>query len=161
MRIRTSLSRVGSPCVEIRPAQESDRAAWERMRQALWPSEAGEHSREIAQYFAGEAREPLEVLVAVDERGEAIGFIELSIRSYAEGATTDRVAFIEGWYVEESARRHGVGEELVRAAEDWARSHGCVELGSDAEVDNVESAAAHRALGFTETGVIRCFLKPL
>jgi aminoglycoside 6'-N-acetyltransferase I len=145
----------------IRPAKESDSADWERMREALWPSEPGEHAREIARYFAGGAREPLEVLLAFDERGEAIGLIELSIRSYAEGATTDRVAFIEGWYVDEPARRRGLGATLVGAAEDWARSQGCLELGSDTEVDNVESAAAHRALGFTETGVIRCFLKRL
>ena len=147
--------------MEIRPAQKADSAVWERMRQALWLSEPGEHAREIARYFDDEAREPLEVLLAFDERGNAAGLIELSIRPYAEGCMTDRVAFIEGWYVEPSSRRTGVGAALIRAAEDWARSQGCVELGSDAEADNLESAAAHRALGFTETGVIRCFLKPL
>ena len=131
------------------------------MREALWPSDPGDHAREITRYFNGEAREPLEVLLAFDERGQSVGFIELSIRPYAEGATTDRVAFVEGWYVEDSARRRGVGAALIRAAEDWARSQGCLELGSDAEVENLDSAAAHRALGFTETGVIRCFLKRL
>ena len=131
------------------------------MRQALWPSGPDEHAREIARYFDRESREPLEVFLAFDERGNAIGLIELSIRPYAEGCVTDRVAFVEGWYVESSARRAGVGAALIRAAEDWARSQGCIELGSDAEVGNLESAAAHRALGFTETGVIRCFLKPL
>jgi hypothetical protein len=34
---------------------------------------------------------------------------------------------------------------------------GCTELGSDAEVENLFSAAAHGAVGFVETGVVRCF----
>ena len=97
----------------------------------------------------------------IDEQRQAIGFIELSIRAYAEGCKTDRVAFVEGWYVDPAARSSGVGRTLIDAAETWGRSQGCVELGSDAEVDNLGSAAAHRAVGFRETGVVRCFLKSL
>jgi aminoglycoside 6'-N-acetyltransferase I len=129
------------------------------MREALWPSPARRHAGAIDRYFAGTLREPLEVLAAFDERGTAVGFIELSIRAYAEGCATDRVAFVEGWYVEPSARMNGIGASLIRAAEEWARSQGCTELGSDAEVENVSSAAAHLAVGFTETGVVRCFKK--
>ena len=66
------------------------------MRQALWPSPAREHAREIERYFAGTLREPIEVFLAFDEQGQAIGLIELSIRAYAEGCATDRVAFVEG-----------------------------------------------------------------
>jgi aminoglycoside 6'-N-acetyltransferase I len=143
----------------IRPARKPDFNLWERMRQALWPSEPGRHAREIERYFAGDLREPLEVLLAFDDSGEAVGFIELSIRAYAEGCVTDRVAFVEGWYVDPTARGKGVGRTLIRAAEDWARSQGCTELGSDAEVDNTVSAEAHRAVGFTEAGIIRCFKK--
>jgi aminoglycoside 6'-N-acetyltransferase I len=147
--------------MHIQPASDNDRDAWERMRQALWPSEPGEHSRTIARYFEGGLPEPLEVLIAFDEKREAIGLIELSIRAYAEGCVSDQVAFIEGWYVEPAARRKGVGTALVVAAESWARSRGCVELGSGTEVDNVTSAAAHLAAGFTDTGVVRCFIKSL
>jgi aminoglycoside 6'-N-acetyltransferase I len=145
----------------IRPVRETDRSSWERMRDALWPSEPGEHAREIELYFAGALHEPVEVLLACDEQGEALGFIELSIRAYAEGCVTDRVAYIEGWYVEPKMQRKGVGAALVAAAEAWARSKGCVELGSDTEVANEASAKAHHALGFSETGTIRCFRKAL
>jgi aminoglycoside 6'-N-acetyltransferase I len=132
------------------------------MRQALWPSEPGKHAHEIARYFdLGGTPQLLEVLLAYGEKDEAEGMVELSIRPYAEGCVSDRVAFVEGWYVEPSERLKGIGAALIRAAEDWARSQGCVELGSDAEVENLGSAAAHRALGFTETGVIRCFRKEL
>ena len=140
----------------IRPATPADRDSWLRMRDALWPST--DHA-EVDRYFAGEAREPMAVLIAFDE--EAIAFIELSIRAYAEGCETDRVAFVEGWYVHPDWRRTGVGAELIRAAEAWARSQGCTEIASDTEADNVFGAAAHRALGFEETAVVRCFRKPL
>jgi aminoglycoside 6'-N-acetyltransferase I len=129
------------------------------MREALWPSEPGRHAHDIDLYFAGNRREPLEVLLVFDELGEAVGFIELSIRAYAEGCVTDHVAFVEGWYVDPPSRGKGAGAALIRAAEDWARSQGCTELGSDAEVDNTGSAEAHRAVGFTETGIVRCFKK--
>jgi hypothetical protein len=48
-----------------------------------------------------------------------------------------------------------------RCMEAWARSRGCSELWSDTELDNAASAEAHQALGFTETGTIRCFRKAL
>lgn len=132
------------------------------MREALWPSEVGHsHDAEVDQYFAGQLHMPLEVLIARDESGDAIGFAELSIRAYAEDCTTDRVAYLEGWYVIPEARRHGVGRALVEAAEHWARRQGCTEFASDALVDNDISTAAHEALGFTETVQIRCFKKTL
>ena len=131
------------------------------MRDALWPSPANAHDRAIDRFFGGTAREPLCVLTAFDDRGDAIGMIELSIRAYAEGCATDRVAFVEGWYVEPEVRGTGVGAALIAAAERWARSQGCTELASDAEVDNLSSAAAHLAVGFVETGVVRCFKKSL
>jgi aminoglycoside 6'-N-acetyltransferase I len=145
----------------IRPAQESDAAAWLKMRAELWPGSAKSHADEIARYFAGKLSEPLQVLLAFDDLGENAGFIELSIRAYAEGCVTDRVAFVEGWYVSPSMRGKGVGADLIHGAESWARMQGCSELGSDTEVENLESAAAHRALGFEEVGVVRCFRKVL
>ena len=144
---------------EVRRATRIDSNAWLRMRKALWPDE--EVVEDIERFFDGKLDMPLEVLVAVDGFGELIGFAELSIRRYAEGCVTDRVAFLEGWYVEEAHRRHGVGAALVAAAEAWARKQGCTEFGSDALLENEVSAAAHRALGFEEVEQIRCFKKVL
>ena len=45
--------------------------------------------------------------------------------------------------------------------EGTAESHGCTEFASDALLDNLDSAAAHEALGFRETVQIRCFRKDL
>ena len=148
--------------VIVRLAQPADAEAWCAMRVALWPDGTPEsHRREIERFFAGELRMPLAVLVAVDDDARLVGFAELSIRAYAEDCVTDRVAFLEGWYVVPAMRRRGIGRALVAAAEDWARSQGCSEFASDTRIDNLDSAAAHHALGFTETGRLRCFRKDL
>ena len=147
--------------MQIRSATPREEADWLRMRHALWPEGSGDHVAEIERYFAGQLKEPLEVLLAFDDRGNAIGFAELSIRAYAEDCVTDRVAYLEGWYVDPSSRRAGVGRALVQAAEQWARAQGCTEFGSDALIDNDISLAAHLALGFEETVQLRCFRKAL
>jgi aminoglycoside 6'-N-acetyltransferase I len=132
------------------------------MRVALWPEDSYEgHAREVERYFERPRRMPLEVLIAVDDAGTAIGFAELNIRPYAEDCETDHVAYLEGWYVVPDMRRRGVGRALVAAAEDWAIAQGCTEFGSDALLTNITSAAAHLALGFTETVQLRCFKKTL
>src|SRR4030095_8740300 len=122
---------------DVRGANPSDKQAWLRMRRALWPDDEGDsHAREIDEFFAGRLNMPLEVLLALDENGNAIGFAELSIGPYAEDCLTDRVASLAGWYVAPHARRQGVGRALVVAAESWARRQGCTEFGSDALIDN-------------------------
>lgn len=145
----------------VRAALPADSAAWLRMRCALWPEgSAQEHAAEIAAFFAGTAHMPLAVLLAFDG-ATAVGFAELSIRSVAESCLTDRVGYLEGWYVEPAVRRRGVGRALVEAAETWARAQGCSEFGSDTQIGNDASAAAHAALGFEEVEQIRCFRKTL
>ena len=147
--------------IHVRPVTPSDAPAWLRMREALWPDESGSHAIEIERYFAGALHMPLEVLLAFDHTDAVVGFAELSIRAYAEDCTTDRVAYLEGWYVVPGARRQGVGRSLIAAAEEWGRSQGCTEFGSDALLDNDVSEAAHLALGFVETVQLRCFRKVL
>jgi len=144
----------------VRPATADDAPAWLAMREALWPDESGDHAGEITRFFAGQLQMPLAVLLAVDATGP-VGFVELSIRAYAEGCYSGRVAFLEGWYVVPEARRQGVGRALVRASEEWGRAQGCTEFGSDALLDNRTSQVAHLALGFEEVVQIRCFRKDL
>ena len=148
--------------ITVRAAKLGDATAWLQLRRALWPEgPEAEHRDDIAQFLAGEAREPLAVLLAEDGAGCPVGFAELSIRADAEGCRSDRVAYLEGWFVVPKARRHGVGRALIAAAEAWGRSQGCREFASDAQADNEVSAAAHRALGFREVGLVRCFRKDL
>lgn len=145
----------------IRTVEEKDLRAWERMRQELWPSPAGEHAGEIARFFAGDRNNPMDVLIACATNGEPTGFVELAIRPYAEGCYSGRVAYIEGWFVDVAFRKQGVGTALMKAAEDWGRVQGCTELASDVEIENKVSIEAHRAIGFTEIVRSICFRKEL
>lgn len=87
------------------------------MREGLWPSSQERHARHIEEYFPGKLHEPVEVLIAFDDAGSALGFIELSIRNHAEGCLTDHVAYVEGWYVVPNAKGKGLGAALLGAAE--------------------------------------------
>ncbi|MEX2180956.1 MAG: aminoglycoside 6'-N-acetyltransferase [Gemmatimonadaceae bacterium] len=143
----------------IRRATAADLPAWSALRAQLWPDEtAGEHAVEAAQILtAGDT----DALLAFDAADRLIGFVEVSLRSVAEGCTSSPVGFIEGWFVEASHRRQSVGSALVRAAEDWARSRGCTEMASDTEVKNVGSQTAHERLGYTKVAVLVAFRRSL
>jgi aminoglycoside 6'-N-acetyltransferase I len=145
----------------IRPVHESDAEEWARLREKLWPAAPGEHASEISAFFHGNKRIAAQVFVALDESARTIAFAEVSIRSQAEGCESDRVAYLEGWFVDETHRGKGVGAALVRAVEAWGSAEGCTELASDTEIENHAGAAAHRALGFEEAGRVICFRKAL
>jgi aminoglycoside 6'-N-acetyltransferase I len=148
--------------VHIRPVEPADVPRWAELRAALWPEEDPDALAAEAAWYFGDTVPTLDaVLVAEEPTQGVVGFAELSRRGYAEGCATSPVGFLEGWYVSPAFRRRGVGRALVAAAEAWARACGCREFASDTEVANTASAAAHRALGFEEVAVIRCFRKPL
>jgi aminoglycoside 6'-N-acetyltransferase I len=136
--------------MRVRPVGPGDLRAWCRMRTCLWPAEPeGDLLREARAYVGGAG--PLSVVFLCEAApGQALGMIELSLRSYAEGCSSVPVPYVEGWYVVPEARRLGVGRALIAAAEEWARERGYTEIASDAVLDNRESERAHLALGFEE-----------
>ena len=153
--------------VLIRPAREADLEQLARLCEALWPkSSAAEHAEELRLLLGGKTdlvlTTPLIIFVAEASDGRLAGFVEVDLRSHADGCNPSRaVGYIEGWYVAEDFRRSGVGRKLIVKAEEWARSLGCVEMGSDAVIDNEMSQRAHEALGYEV--VDRCvhYRKPL
>lgn len=133
----------------IRPLSPSDREQWLALRMALWPDESpAAHAADMAAILSNPRRHA--VFVSVGEGGRLNGFVEISLREYAEGCSSSPVGYIEGWFVEEAARQQGIGQALIAAAEEWARSRGCQELASDADIRNEVGQQAHRALGFEE-----------
>ncbi|QYO62425.1 aminoglycoside 6'-N-acetyltransferase [Leptolyngbya sp. 7M] len=134
----------------IRALRESDLSEWLRLRKLLWDETSeDDHQAEMVDIF--EHPETQGVGVADKGNGSLIGFVEVSIRPFVEDCETDHVGYLEGWFVEDSFRRKGVGKELVRFAEAWARERGCTEIASDAEIGNELSLAAHTKLGYSET----------
>jgi aminoglycoside 6'-N-acetyltransferase I len=148
----------------IRPVQPADADEWLRMRMALWPDSTLEkEAGEIAHFFASPPLPPLPLLHAafVCPRPDAglCGLVEVSIHTTAPGCTTDRIGYLEAWYVDPDWRGRGVGRELAQAAEAWARGQGCREMASDTNPSHPMSPAAHAALGYQE--VERFFRKDL
>ena len=124
------------------------------MLHALWPdASAEEHARELRLLLGGKADQvlttPLIIFVGETDDERLIGFVEADLRSHADGCDPARaVGYIEGWYVAEKSRQCGVGAQLIAEAENWARRHGCIEMASDALIDNHPSQRAHEALGY-------------
>jgi aminoglycoside 6'-N-acetyltransferase I len=142
----------------VRVARLEDREELARLRAALWPeSSAEEHAKELLGILENKTfgTMPLIELVAEERNGRLIGFLEVGLRSHADGCDPSHaVGYVEGWYVAENYRKRGIGRKLLVAAEDWARGQGCVEMASDALLGNEVSQSAHRALGYAE--VDRC-----
>jgi aminoglycoside 6'-N-acetyltransferase I len=143
----------------VRPLKHDDSATWQAFRVALWPALTdNENESEGAAILA----DPVGWTVLVCEvEGRLSGFVEVSLRRYADGCVSSPVGYVEGWYVDAPFRRTGVGRQLLAAAEEWARAKGCTEMASDALLDNVDSYRAHCRLGYAEVERQVCFRKSL
>lgn len=131
------------------------------MRAALWPDEEADAlAHQTLMHFSGSQLAEA-VFVCEDTSGDVCGFLELSLRPYAEGCASSPVPFIEGWYVAPVARHKGAGRALISAAENWALLRNFREIASDTQLDNSQSQAAHAALGYEEVERLVTFRKSL
>lgn len=143
----------------VREMDAADRAAWTEMRAALWPMETLQaHAEAIAELLAD--KEAWGFLAQTPE-GDAAGFAEIAVPKYANGCDTRPVGFLEGIWVKAQFRRRGAGARLIRHAETFLAARGFRELGSDTEIDNGISQAAHVAWGFFEMERVVYFRKIL
>jgi aminoglycoside 6'-N-acetyltransferase I len=86
--------------MNTRPVEPADEAESLQMRAALWSDqEPTESGRTVRQFLVAPdpALQPMlhAVLVCPRATGGLCGFVELSIRPYAEGCETNRVGYIE------------------------------------------------------------------
>ena len=136
--------------ISVRPLRETDLDEWFRLRKLLWDATSDDdHRSEMIDIL--DHHDSQYVLFADAGGGRLVGFLEASIRPFVEDCATDHVGYLEGWFVEPEFRKHGIGGDLVRHAEMWAREKGCTEMASDAEIGNDLSLAAHLNLGYKET----------
>ena len=141
---------MGDFVYNIRPLEEHDLSEWLRLRTLLWDeADEDDHRSEMVDII--EHSESQLVVVADAGEGKIAGFLEASIRSFAEDCESDHVGYLEGWFVEDDRRQNGIGRALVAFAETWARQQGCTEMASDAEIGNEISHQAHTRLGYAET----------
>lgn len=148
--------------VRIAPLDAAQVPLWSSLRAQLWPdTAAAEHAREADALCT---RGDYLVLLAFDSDAPA-GFAEAALRhDYVNGCDSSPlqpVAFLEGIYVRPAHRGRGIARALVAHVADWARAQGAFELASDASIDNTDSHAMHRALGFEETERVVFFRRTL
>ena len=136
----------------IREARNGDEVELALMMAALWPDgtlreRQSEAEALIRTRMSGTL--PGTFFVAMTPDRKLNGFIQVELRSHADGCETEwPVGFVEGWFVAEELRGKGIGRLLMLAAEQWAREKQCREMASDALLDNPLSLRAHSALGF-------------
>ena len=125
----------------------------------LWPDHTVEEMRsEFAEIIA---KNDAAFFLAYAEE-TAIGFAQCQLRyDYVEGTDSSPVGYMEGIYVAEEYRKHGIARELLAACERWAKEKGCTEFASDCELSNVQSLQFHLNMGFEEANRIICFTKKL
>jgi aminoglycoside 6'-N-acetyltransferase I len=133
---------------------------WVNLRLALWPDEGprSELKREAERMMRSRRAA---VFLAADDKGAIAGFAEFGTREYANGCRASPVGFLEGIYVRPEFRRKGVAAQLVSKGEEWARSRGYREMGSDTYIDNRQSILFHQAMGFRIKERLIAFCKKL
>lgn len=134
------------PGFHVRAATPADRAGVARMRHALWPDSTEPEVDEVLSWSPAYGV----ILVAEAAAGDPVGYAEVRLRDYAEGCVSAPVGYLEGIWVDPSARRAGVAAALVDAGTAWAGERGCTEFASDCALDNGASESWHRAIGFEE-----------
>ena len=130
------------------------------MSLALWPHyKKKELEKELRTELKSDKHDHF---LVQNEKGDYLGFINLSLRKdYVEGATSKPVGYVEGIYVKPAHRKQGIAKELIKQAKEWAKKHGCKELGSDTELKNTDSQKVHKNLGFKKTNTIVHFIMKL
>lgn len=143
----------------IRKAESKDLPILAELACQLWPDHTVEEMRsEFADMIA--KQDAVFILAYADET--AVGFAQCQLRrDYVEGTDSSPVGYLEGIYVAEEYRKHGIARELLAACETWAKSIGCTEFASDCELDNAQSLQFHLNVGFEEANRIICFTKKL
>jgi aminoglycoside 6'-N-acetyltransferase I len=143
----------------VRTMEHADRTVWTNMRSALWPEETAQaHADMIDTLLGGD-----DGWGFIAETADAVpaGFAEVTIRKFANGCETQPVPFLEGIWVTPEFRRLGVGARLVGHIEMFMVQKGFQEIGSDTQIDNLESQAAHIGWGFSETERVVYYRKDL
>jgi ribosomal protein S18 acetylase RimI-like enzyme len=116
-------------------------------------------SRQLAARLAALGSAPAQcVFVAGDEAGAVVGWLHVALQT---GLLDDAVAEILGLVVAESARGAGIGGELLRAAEAWARERGAATMRVRSRSDRERAHRFYRRAGYLRTKTQDVFARPL
>ncbi len=124
---------------------KTDFQKWSVLIQELWPMNGTKLNNEFAELFSKQTG------ICTFNGDNLVGVVHVAIRTdYVAGTSTSPVGYIEGIVVTKSMRKQGIASELLNQAALFAKSKGCSEMGSDIEIDNLESLEFHIKNGYIE-----------
>ncbi len=133
--------------MRIRKTSEKDKLQRVALRAQLWPRAELDQLRSEVDKMLEDA--DWGIFTAEHER-KMVGLVECSVRDKAPGCHTNKIGYIEGWFIIPRFRNQGVGARLVESGERWAEEKGCVEMACDTTSQYPLSPDAHKALGYQE-----------
>jgi GNAT superfamily N-acetyltransferase len=98
-------------------------------------------------------RSPRSVVMIAERDGEPVGYATGHTEEDDERRVLRRKGIVEDWYVDHSARGHGIGARLLEALGTVFRHEGCEVIESTTWPFNDGARRAHEALGFDEVEV--------
>ncbi len=141
--------------IEIRIADMNDGAAIACLADQLgYPTSIRQSELRLGPVL----RSPEHAVFVACRDGEVIGWVHVFT---AQRLETDPFAEIGGFVVAESHRRHGIGRQLVAAAEKWARERGVAALRVRSRLNRGDAHRFYEQLGFARYKEQRVFAKPL
>lgn len=146
--------------MKIAEVKQKDFADWVMLGKEFWPRHSEADIKKDFKRMLGSKKE--QSFLCRNERGYAIGFINLAIRTdYVEGSKTSPVGYLEGIYVKKAYRNQGVAKMLFGAAQKWFVKKKVSEIGSDAMASNKVSQKFHKSLGFKKGETLVHFIKKI
>lgn len=147
--------------MEIVSTDDPSDPSWLTLRAEFIPEIGAEEQRTFLRAFARDSA-AFRAFVAQHPQAGLLGFAEVAVRTdFVNGCEHRPALFLEGIFVRPEHRGRGVARALCDAAARWGLEQGCREFASDVYIDDHDSLAAHRGLGFEETERVVYFRKLL
>jgi len=147
--------------ISIRPATRSDEAVLGRMGAALMRQHHASDPRRFilterpevgyGRFLVSQLADPDFVVLVAEQADEVVGYVFAGIEPTSWRDLRGPCGFIHDVYVDESARRHGAGLELVRGAIAWVHSRGMSQVVLWSKSGNEAAQRLFSRLGFRGT----------
>jgi GNAT superfamily N-acetyltransferase len=108
--------------------------------------------------FAARLREPTVEIVVAESSGHVVGFIDMALQSACPASEIQGMEILR-LYVQAPFQRHGIGQVLLKTAEQSALSRGDRHVWLTAWVGNLGALAFYPAVGYVDVGATECLIE--
>jgi ribosomal protein S18 acetylase RimI-like enzyme len=149
--------------IHIRPASKADEVALGRYGAALMRQHHASDPRRFIQtdrpeegygrFLVSQVGNPNYLVLVAERADEIVGYVFAGIEGTSWRDLRGPCGFIHDVYVDESARREGTGQSLLRAAIEWVHSRGMTQVVLWSKSGNDSAQHLFAKLGFRDTMV--------